>query len=387
VGGTTRNRIARLAADGTLDAGFDPNANGTVYGVAAQANGQILLGGQFTTVGGTTRNNIARLAADGTLDADFNPNANITVYSVAVQANGQILLGGLFTTVGGTARNHIARLAADGTLDASFNPNANLFVYSVAVQADGHILLGGAFNSMGGIERNLFARLLNDPATQMLSVPDTSLVTWTRGGSAPEVMQTTFELSMNGGSTWTPLGSATRVGGAANWQLTGLTLPASGQLRARGRTVGGYYNGSSGLIEQVVGFGPDADNDGLLNSWEELYWPGATALHGPLDDEDHDGLVNLLELAFGLNPTLPNAGALMPLTQEDGYLTMTITKQPGVAYEVQSAGTLTLGQPDSFSSSSTTVLINDATTLKVRDNTLFGTPPARFMRVQVAGAP
>jgi hypothetical protein len=137
-------------------------------------------------------------------------------------------------------------------------------------------------------------------------------------------------------------------------------------------------------------FGPhplDQDSDGLLDVWEQLYWPGATANHGPLDDEDHDGLVNLLELAFGRNPTLPNAGALTPLTQEDGYLTMTITKQPGVAYEVQSAGALTIGQPDSFSSSSTTVLINDATTLKVRDNTLFGTPPARFMRVQVTGAP
>ena len=137
-------------------------------------------------------------------------------------------------------------------------------------------------------------------------------------------------------------------------------------------------------------FGPhtlDQDSDGLLDSWEQLYWPGMIALHGALDDDDHDGLVNLLELAFGLNPTLPSAGGLPPVANEGGFMTMTITKQPGASYQVQSAGTLLPSLPDSFSASSTTVLINDATTLKVRDNTLFGTPPARFMRVQVTGAP
>jgi hypothetical protein len=33
------------------------------------------------------------------------------------------------------------------------------------------------------------------------------------------------------------------------------------------------------------------------------------------------------------------------------------------------------------------VLINNPTTLKVRDNVLFSTPPARFMRVQLTAAP
>ena len=81
---------------------------------------------------------------------------------------------------------------------------------------------------------------------------------WTRGGSAPDVSQTTFELSTDGGSSYTPLGgTATRVGSTANWQLSGLSLPASGQLRARGRTSGGYSNGSSGLVQQVNTFGPD----------------------------------------------------------------------------------------------------------------------------------
>src|SRR5436189_5815022 len=84
----------------TLD-GFDPNANGVVRVVVVQPDGKILIGGDFTTLapnGGATvtRNHIARLNADGTLDTDFNPNANSFVYAIALQADGKILVGGAF---------------------------------------------------------------------------------------------------------------------------------------------------------------------------------------------------------------------------------------------------------------------------------------------------
>src|SRR5438093_1224674 len=109
--------------------GFDPNANGVVRVVVVQPDGKILIGGDFTTLspnGGAavTRNRIARLNPDGTLDA-FNPNANGTVYAIAVQADGKILAGGLFTSIGGQTRNRIARLNSDGTLETAFDPNAN----------------------------------------------------------------------------------------------------------------------------------------------------------------------------------------------------------------------------------------------------------------------
>ena len=96
---------------------------------------------------------------------------------------------------------------------------------------------------------------------------------------------------------------------------------------------------------------------------------------------------NLLELALGLNPTQPNAGGLPAARNEGGYLTMTVTKQPGVIYEVPSAGTLLPALPNSFSASTTTVLIDNATTLKARDNVLVGTQPTRYMRVKVTAAP
>ena len=59
-----------------------------VVGLAVQADGKVLIGGSFTTLQpngaatATTRNRIARLNADGTLDMGFDPNANGGVSSV-----------------------------------------------------------------------------------------------------------------------------------------------------------------------------------------------------------------------------------------------------------------------------------------------------------------
>ena len=87
-GTTARNHIGRLNADGSLDfAGFNPGANDRrVRHLAVQPDGKILVGGAFTTLGGggtgtTTRNRIGRLNADGSLDASFNPGANDDVYA------------------------------------------------------------------------------------------------------------------------------------------------------------------------------------------------------------------------------------------------------------------------------------------------------------------
>src|SRR5438034_10122297 len=89
---------ATVRGQSALD-GFDPNANGTINVVVVQPDGKILIGGAFTTLspnGGAavTRNHIARLNPDGTLDSDFDPNATGSeVDSIAVQADGKILAG------------------------------------------------------------------------------------------------------------------------------------------------------------------------------------------------------------------------------------------------------------------------------------------------------
>jgi hypothetical protein len=174
------------------------------------------------------------------------------LYSLALQADGKILVVGDFTTLGGQSRNYIGRLNADGTLDTSFNPGAGGTypdVTSLAVQADGKILVGGYFTTLGGHSRNNIGRLENTgPATQSLTF-DGSTLTWVRGGASPEVWRTTFEYSPDGAS-WTNLGGGTRIPGG--WQLGGLALPTNPTFRARGYTAGGQYNGSGWFVETVL---------------------------------------------------------------------------------------------------------------------------------------
>jgi uncharacterized delta-60 repeat protein len=166
--GTNRNHIARLNADGTLDASFDPGtgANNNIHTTALQSDGKILIGGWFTSYNGTGRNYIARLNADGTLDTSFDPGAgaNDRIHSIALQSDGKILIGGWFTSYNGTGRNYVARLNADGTLDTSFDPGAgaNYIIETIVLQSDSKIIIGGGFTNYNGTGRNRIARINTD---------------------------------------------------------------------------------------------------------------------------------------------------------------------------------------------------------------------------------
>ena len=116
--------IARLKATGGLDTEFDQGAGVNVVPVetmAVQQDGKVLLGGNFTQLRGSSRNRIARLNGNGSLDAGFNvgtgPNGSVRV--IKVQPDGKILVGGAFTTWNGAARPCLVRLNEDGTLDTS----------------------------------------------------------------------------------------------------------------------------------------------------------------------------------------------------------------------------------------------------------------------------
>ena len=123
------------------------------------------------------------------------------------------------------------------------------------MQADGRILAGGGFTTLVGELHNTIGRL-NDgtelPPTLAMN-PDGTTATWSGSGAGPELLQVTFELSMNGVS-YTPLADGSRISGG--WLFAGLSLPAgeSFYLRARGRPTGGEFNGSGGVIETVGQF-------------------------------------------------------------------------------------------------------------------------------------
>jgi uncharacterized delta-60 repeat protein len=167
--GTSRNRIARIDSHGRIDSSFNPGlgANGIVRAVALQPDGKVLIAGEFTTVNGVSRNRIARLNGDGSLDASFNPGtgANGVVRALVLQADGKIILGGGFTSLNAMVSNQVARLNADGTVDLSFNAGSGLtgptspMIYFMSLQADGKLLIGGEFSTYSGFTRNNIARI------------------------------------------------------------------------------------------------------------------------------------------------------------------------------------------------------------------------------------
>lgn len=131
------NCIALIDTTGALDSSFEPvsGASGPIDSLASSPGNQFVIGGAFLSFNGEQHYRIARVNADGSLDTGFNPTANGTVWAAAVQPDGGVLIGGDFNNVNGQTRYHLARLKADGTLDTTFDPGTTLNgpVYAIAL--------------------------------------------------------------------------------------------------------------------------------------------------------------------------------------------------------------------------------------------------------------
>jgi uncharacterized delta-60 repeat protein len=162
VGRTSRSRVARLQADGSLDAGFDPGtgANGLVEVLIPRADGRILIGGRFTTVQGQSRPYLARLTSTGGLDSSFDVRPDGFVLAAVEVPGGDWVIGGSFTSVNGVPRAGLARLNQDGVLDPGFNPGLNRALHALAAGGDGSVWLAGDFSSVQGVARSRVARWL-----------------------------------------------------------------------------------------------------------------------------------------------------------------------------------------------------------------------------------
>lgn len=167
-----RNHIARLNKDGSLDASFN-SGTGTsiasgirssgVYALATQSDGKIIIGGDFTSYNGISRNAIARLNTDGSLDLSFDARAsqNSLVNEVLIQNDGKILIAGNFNSINGVSRSRIARLNIDGSLDLDFDIGAgvNGWINKIIEQNDNKILIFGGVNTYNNTTINGIARL------------------------------------------------------------------------------------------------------------------------------------------------------------------------------------------------------------------------------------
>lgn len=153
-----RAYLARLNADGSLDGGFiATDINGPITELIRQPDGRLVIAGDFTAVGGETRNRLARLNADGSLDPSFGQptGANGPINALALQADGKLVVAGDFSAIGHSARNRIARLNADGSVDAGFDAGSGPdgVVHAIVIRPDGCLIVTGGFLSFDGQAR------------------------------------------------------------------------------------------------------------------------------------------------------------------------------------------------------------------------------------------
>lgn len=135
-----------------------------MYSVVRTAT-HIYLAGDFTTLvsnGGTDSvpaGNIAALNPDGTPDRTFSVTTNGTVRKIALGPDGNLYVGGAFTTLtdpgGSQAHPRVARiLVGTGTVDASWSPSVsgtNAVVYGLAFSPPAQVgepavYVGGRFS-------------------------------------------------------------------------------------------------------------------------------------------------------------------------------------------------------------------------------------------------
>ena len=258
VNGITMNNLARFSSNGNLDMSFNPAAisggSGSVQAVAVQSNGFVVIGSDFTSVGGYSYQCVARLNAAGDVDTSFvgpgliGPSSS-AITAIVIETNGQMIVGGRFTSIDGYSELGVARLNSDGSLDTTFltavgttstgvfalqnngkvleegtaglerlNADGSLDrsfavtvpaygVYSMAVQPDGKILLAGGFSQVDGTNISGIARLLGDSALQagvqllnMNLYPGMFL-----SGSIGTNYRVEYATNLTSPSLWTPL--------------------------------------------------------------------------------------------------------------------------------------------------------------------------------------
>nr|WP_294785028.1 T9SS sorting signal type C domain-containing protein [uncultured Flavobacterium sp.] len=166
----TMNRIVRINSNGEIDNSFNigEGFNAQVYALAIQSDQKIIVAGNFIKYNGSTVNatRIVRLLSDGTKDPSFNTGlgADAIIETLAMQSDGKILVGGRFKTFNGLPIAGLVRLNSDGSIDASFNIQNGFDknVYAIGLQSDKKIVVGGSFLTFNGTSQKRILRLNTD---------------------------------------------------------------------------------------------------------------------------------------------------------------------------------------------------------------------------------
>ncbi|MFO0704204.1 MAG: hypothetical protein U0525_05845 [Patescibacteria group bacterium] len=138
--------------------------NGYISDAVSDGSGGWYVVGTFTQIGATTRNNIAHILSDGSLDSSWNVGgvgANKYVRNILItNANDYLYVSGGFTSIGGVARTYLAKIqTSNATVVNTWNalvtsPCGTQEVGGMTLNADESILyFGGCIDTVRGSTR------------------------------------------------------------------------------------------------------------------------------------------------------------------------------------------------------------------------------------------
>lgn len=290
VNGQTRRKLLRLQSNGQVDESFPNHSYSggvsieSVKTILKRSDGKLLIGGDFQTINGISCKRFALLEANGQLNSSFNASIGPDYYisSLVALGNGNILVGGGFSSWNNEIRSGIAFISQDGSLlpnypslnsngpgevdyviafstpnagalltgsltsfskldnngqiDSTFNPQvgANNFINFVYPLSSQKYLLGGYFSTYNGKKANKLCRIeLSGELDQTFISPDFI---------GQDLMEINTALEMPNGKIW--------VGGKRD---LGDTPPGLGLFRLN----------SNGTIDNT--FAPDSGLYGTNN--------------------------------------------------------------------------------------------------------------------------
>jgi len=269
-GGVSANRIALWdgVAWSSINAALTPaQLTPRVHAMAVMPNGDLIVAGHFGGAGGITTNHIARWngttwsALGGGVSGASSGN-NPAVFSLLVLPDGDLIVGGEFTTAGSTPAMRIARWDGEvwHALGAGFGSLSSYTpVYGLALAPSGAIIAGGQFLNSGALGLGCIASW-SGSAWSALSTG------MTNSGSPAIVRALAFEsdgaliaagrfnlaggvaarsIARWNGVAWASVGG--NVGSLPQHEVVALALSPSGEI-----TVGGTFDSVAGSPASAI---------------------------------------------------------------------------------------------------------------------------------------
>lgn len=168
---TATDNMVRFNTDGVKNPSFNNicrGFNGPVKVISQNSSGQIIVSGNFRAYNGIAKDRIARLNADGSLEATFSVQLHtflendLQPNALIVQPDGKTIVASDGRFLNGIKLGAVVRLHLDGSIDTDFNSMTVANAYgtrgsctSIALQPDGKILAAGSIYYNTNVNRKL----------------------------------------------------------------------------------------------------------------------------------------------------------------------------------------------------------------------------------------